>query len=156
MFWSFSLKPKNSSSVIIRPFKNIKPTTSIIETIYSIKNHIVTAKWVSISCSKIHVKSLICLVNHSPSNSSRQGAVLSGSDALVPPWKADWSVPDEPKASGKTFFLLSFYYNSLYFDYNIHSFIILSQLLFIYIPSSCLSSLIFHLFSATNRSQPVE
>ena len=44
---------------------------------------------------------------HLPSNSSRQGAVLSGSKALVPPWKADWSVPDEPKASGK---LSSFYY----------------------------------------------
>ena len=54
---------------------------------------------------------------HLPNNSPRQGAVLSGSKALVPPRKADWSVPDEPKASGKTFFLLSFYYNSLYFDY---------------------------------------
>ena len=63
---------------------------------------------------------------HLPSNSPRHGAVLSGSEALVPPRKADWSVPDEPKAIGKTFFLLSFYYNSLYFDYNIHSLIILS------------------------------
>ena len=61
---------------------------------------------------------------HLPSNSPRQGAVLSGSKALVPPRMADWSVPDEPKASGKTFFLLSFYYNSLYFDHNIHSLII--------------------------------
>ena len=45
---------------------------------------------------------------HLPSNSSRLGAVLSGSKALVPPRKADCSVPDEPKVSGKTFFLLSF------------------------------------------------
>ena len=62
---------------------------------------------------------------HLPSNSSRQGAMLSGLKALVPPRKADWSVPDEPKASGKTFYLLSFYYNSLYFDHHIHSLIIL-------------------------------
>ena len=33
--------------------------------------------------------------------------------ALVPARKAVWSLPGEPKASGKTFFLLSFYTVSL-------------------------------------------
>ena len=35
--------------------------------------------------------------------------------ALVPARKAVWSLPGEPKASGKTFFLLSFYYCILTF-----------------------------------------
>ena len=33
--------------------------------------------------------------------------------ALIPAWKAVWSLPGEPKASGKTFFLLSVYTVSL-------------------------------------------
>ena len=43
---------------------------------------------------------------HLPSNTSRQGAVLSGSKAMVPPRKADWSVLMSQKQVGKLF---SFY-----------------------------------------------
>ena len=49
---------------------------------------------------------------------TRWGAVLLGAKgpcavgaerALVPPWKAEWSLSGEPKATGNTFLLLSFY-----------------------------------------------
>ena len=48
-----------------------------------------------------------------------------GLRALVPPRKADWSLPGEPKAYGKTFFLLFYLYCSLKF--------ILYHIMFIYI-----------------------
>ena len=54
-----------------------------------------------------------------------------GLRALVPPREADWSLPGEPKACGKTFFLLSYLYCSLKFILNHIMFIISQYSLFI-------------------------